>query len=180
MFTFCKCFGSRSTEPFQSFDSKISCCCFGLLHSQMGNFEVLIVEAVEQEVEKIRNNCFGAFTFQKLCQMIVGSRKEFNKDFSNDSNTWLLDIKCLDIIKIIDDLFTKLLKSLTGWISFGHKLLNNFSPFAVNLICSSRYGLIRTHTVNAFHKDISEYCCVDSAENQCRRKFESRIIFQST
>ena len=112
--------------------------------------------------------------------MIVSSRKEFNKDFSNDSNTRFLNVECLDIIKIIDDLFTKLLKSLTGRISFGYKFLNNFSPFVVNLICSSRYGLIRTHTVNTFHKDISEYCCVDSAENQCRRKFESRIIFQST
>ena len=75
----------------------------------MGNFEVLIVEAVEQEVEKIRNNCFGAFAFQKLCQMIVGSRKEFNKDFSNDSNTRFLNVECLYIIKIIDDLFTNFL-----------------------------------------------------------------------
>lgn len=143
----------------------------------MGNFEVLIVEAVEQEIKKIRNNCLSPFAFKKLCQMIVGSRKEFNQDFSNDSNTRFLNVECLDIIKIIDDIFTKFLESLTGRIAFGYKLLNNFSPFTVNLICGSRYGLVRTHTVNTFHKDISEYCCVDSTKNQCRRKFKSRVIF---
>ena len=94
----------------------------------MGNFEVLIVEAVEQEVEKIRNNCFGAFTFQKLCQMIVGSRKEFNKDFSNDSNTRFLNVECLYIIK-------SLMISLQSFLN----LLRDGYPSDTNFLTTSAH-----------------------------------------
>ena len=88
-----KCFGCRSTEPFQSFDTKISCCGFFLFESKLFYLEVLVVEAVEQEVQKIRNNCLGSFAFQKIYQVVVGCRKEFDKDFSNDTNTRFLYIK---------------------------------------------------------------------------------------
>ena len=48
--------------------------------------EVLIVEAVAHEVSQIRNDSFGTFLFQKLSQMIVGSRKEFYQDLTYDTD----------------------------------------------------------------------------------------------
>ena len=55
-------------------------------------FKVCIVEAVEQEVGQIRNHGFGTFLFKKIYQVVIGSWKEFNKDFSDNSDTWLFDI----------------------------------------------------------------------------------------
>ena len=49
-------------------------------------FEVLVVEAVAHEVSQIRNDSFGTFLFQKLSQMIVGSRKEFYQDLTYDTD----------------------------------------------------------------------------------------------
>ncbi len=74
-------------------NTKISCCGFFLFESKLFHLEVLVVEAVEQEVQKIRNNCLGSFAFQKIYQVVVGCRKEFDKDFSNDTNTRFLCIK---------------------------------------------------------------------------------------
>ncbi len=65
MFTFFECFGCRCTKPFQCLDTKIANGGFGFLHSKFFYFEVLIIEAIEQEVQKIRNNSFGAFAFQQ-------------------------------------------------------------------------------------------------------------------
>ena len=51
-----------------------------------------IVEAVEQEVGQIRYDCFGTFGFEQIYKIVVGSWKEFNKDLSNNTDTWLFDI----------------------------------------------------------------------------------------
>ena len=93
MLACCKCFGCWSTEPFQSFDTKISCCGFFLFESKLFYLEILVVEAVEQEVQKIWNNSFGSFTFQKVYQVVVGCRKEFNKNLSYDTDTRFFNVK---------------------------------------------------------------------------------------
>ena len=58
----------------------------------MGHLEILIVEAVQKEVQKIWNDSFGAFTLQKIHQMIIGGREEFYQNFSNYTYAGFLDI----------------------------------------------------------------------------------------
>ena len=70
-------FGSSTAQPVDSGDTGISGDSGSLLKAQFLMFEVLVVEAVAHEVSQIRNDSFGTFLFQKLSQMIVGSRKEF-------------------------------------------------------------------------------------------------------
>ena len=93
MLACCKCFSCRSTEPFQNFDTKISCCGFFLVESKLFNLEVLVVEAVEQEVQEIRDNSFGSFTFQEVYQVVIGSRKEFDENFADNADTRFLNVQ---------------------------------------------------------------------------------------
>ena len=93
MLACCKCFSWRSTEPFQNFDTKISCCGFFLFESKLFNLEVLVVEAVEQEVQEIRDNGFGSFTFQEVYQVVIGSRKEFDENFADNADTRFLNVQ---------------------------------------------------------------------------------------
>ena len=79
-------FGSSTAQPVDSGDTGISGDSGSLLKAQFLMFEVLVVEAVAHEVSQIRNDSFGTFLFQKLSQMIVGSRKEFYQDLTYDTD----------------------------------------------------------------------------------------------
>ena len=57
------------------------------LRTQIFGLEVLVVEAVEQEVQQIRHDSLSTFGFQKFYQMVVGSREEFYQDLANDADT---------------------------------------------------------------------------------------------
>lgn len=92
MTALCKSFVRRSTQPFNRFDSPVCDRCFIFLKSKEFTFEVLVIETVIDKVDQIRADCLSAFCFQKFCQMIVCSRKEFDKDFSNDTNSRFLFI----------------------------------------------------------------------------------------
>ena len=74
----------------QSLDSPVCDRCFIFLKSKEFTLKFLVIETVIDKVDQIRADCLSAFCFQKFCQMIVCSRKEFDKDFSDDANTWFL------------------------------------------------------------------------------------------
>ena len=92
MFTCFECLCCRCTKPLQCLDTKIAECGFGFLKSKFFYLEVLVIEAIKQEVQKIRNNSFGTFTFQKFYKIVVCRRKEFDKNFSNNTDTRFLNI----------------------------------------------------------------------------------------
>ena len=60
---------------------------------ELFNLEVLVVEAVEQEVQEIRDNSFGSFTFQEVYQVVIGSRKEFDENFADNADTRFLNVQ---------------------------------------------------------------------------------------
>ena len=92
-----------ASKPFDSFDSKVVQAVSDFLaNPRFSYFEILVIEAVEQEVQKIRNNSLSTFGFQKVYQMVVGSRQEFYQDFTNNTDTRLFDIQKFDIVKIIE------------------------------------------------------------------------------
>ena len=64
----------------------------GLLHAQVRHFEVLVIEAVEQEVQKIRHDGLGSFALQQLYQIVVGGREELDKDLAYHAYPGLFNI----------------------------------------------------------------------------------------
>ena len=74
----------------------------------MRDFEVLIIEAVLQEVDQVRYDSLCALCLQQVYQMVVRCREEFYKDLSDDADSWLFDIQCLDIVKVMDDITAEL------------------------------------------------------------------------
>ena len=179
MFALFKRFRCRGTKPFDSFDSKVTEHFLLFGKSKFLYFECLIIEAVVQEVQKIRNNCLSTFAFQKVYQMVVGCRQELNQDFTNNTNTRFFDIQKFDIIKIFNDLATYFLKLMSGWITIGHKISAAFFPFLMHSVNGTRYSLVWTETIYTFHENISEYNCIYTADNQWSGDLESRITFQS-
>ena len=92
------------SQPVDGSETKICDGCLGFLESKLFNLEILVVEAVADKVDKIRNNRFCPFCLQKICQVVVGSRQELDKDLTYDTNARLFLIGDRDRIKIMDHL----------------------------------------------------------------------------
>ena len=66
---------------------------FGLLaETKVICFKACVVEAVEQEIGQIRYNGLCTLGFEKLHQMIVGSRMELDKNLADIADARLLDV----------------------------------------------------------------------------------------
>ena len=89
---FLKGLHSCRTHPFHGTNARL--CDEGRLSagSQMLRLVDLVVEAVEHEVQKIRNYRFRAFRFQKLHQMVVGGRRELHQNLAHNADARLGDI----------------------------------------------------------------------------------------
>ena len=97
-----KCFICGLTNPVNRFNSYISKEGFGFLKSKVVYLEILIVEAVGHKVNKIRHHRFGTFCFQKLCKVIISSRKEFDQNLTYNTNTRLLLITDRNSVKFMN------------------------------------------------------------------------------
>ena len=102
MTAFRKCLICSLTNPVDCLNTHISKECLGFLKSKIIDLEILIVEAVGHEVDQVRYYRFSTFGFQKLCKVIVCSRKEFNQNLTYNTNTRLLLITDRDGIKIVN------------------------------------------------------------------------------
>ena len=102
MTAFRKCLICSLTNPVDCLNTYISKECLGFLKSKIVDLEILIVEAVGHKVDQIRYHRLSSFRFQKLCKVIVCSRKEFNQDLTYNTNTRLLLITDRDGIKIVN------------------------------------------------------------------------------
>ena len=180
MAALCKSFICRSSEPFDSFDSPVCDCCFIFLKSKELGFEVLIVEAVIDKVYQIRAYRLGTLCFQKFCQMIVCCRKKFDKNLSDDTNSWLLLSGNRNHIKLMYHLTAHLLKlTMADTASLQERDYPLFPDFMLT-VDNSRLHLIWTHTVNTFHQNIAKYRSIADTFDKRKCQFESRIAFQTT
>ena len=169
----------RLTKPFNCFDSPVCDRCFIFLESKEFTFEVLVIETVIDKVDQIRADCLSAFCFQKFCQMIVCSRKEFDKDFSDDANTWFLFVCDWQGVKFSYHLAADTVKLCETCMFSGNKFHTTAFPFAVQGICRTLYGFIRTHPVKTFHEDITKYCTVSETGCKFWCNLKSGIGFES-
>ena len=117
--------------------------------------------------------------FQKIHQIIVGRRKEFDKDLSNNTDTWFLLVRNRKRVEIVNDLPAKLFEAASGRVAFGDKFPADKSPFLIESIGRAFFGFIRTDTIQTSHKDVTEQCRIDTAQRQHRCNLKSWILFQS-
>ena len=173
-------FGGRSPEPFYRFDAQVPDKGFGFLHPQVGYLEVLVVEAVEQEVQKIRNYRLSALALQKLHQIVVGGGQEFHQDLAHHAYPWFFDIQKFNVVvKVCDNLLAEFLEPAPGWMRSGHKFCAHLLPFLMHGVHGARHCLVGPQPVYAFHKDIAEYGGVKPPQYQGRGNLESRVALQS-
>lgn len=102
----------------------------GLLLAQMLCLEIVVVEAVKQEVHQIRHHGFRSFGFQKLYDMVICQGREFDKDFSYDSYLWLFDIPSLQTVKIADDSLDVPAKLHHSCRALGQEAIQRFFHFS--------------------------------------------------
>ena len=73
-------------------DQEVVDVCGGFLFAKVFCLEVCIVQAVHEEIQKIRTDCLGTLGLQKLYQIVVGKRQELHKDLADNTNARFLDI----------------------------------------------------------------------------------------
>lgn len=149
------------SQPVDGSETKICDGCLGFLESKLFNLEVLVVEAVADKVNKVRNNRFCAFCFQKICQMVVGSRQELDKDLTYDTNARLFLIGDRDRIKIMDHLTAHFFEGTMADAAACYEGNDALLPDFVLAVYDTLFQLIRTHAIYAFHQDITEYGTVN-------------------
>ena len=95
--------GGRA-HPFHGTDAGFGDQGGFLAASQMLCLINLVIEAVEHEIQQVRNHGFCALRFQQFHQMVVGSRSEFHQDFPDDADPRFRRIRNRDSVKIFNDL----------------------------------------------------------------------------
>ena len=182
MFGSFKCFCCSASKLFKSPDGYFHCLSSLFAGSKIFSLVYLVVETVEHEVQKIRNYSFCAFCFEKIYKMIVSSRSELDKDLTYDTNPWLNFICDLDVIKIFNHQTTHLLEfnhiSCNIYILFRYKFSASCKPLLMNFFNRTLDLLIRTHSVDTSHHDISEYSTVCSTLEHLKVYLESWIGFE--
>ncbi len=69
----------------------------------------LVIEAIEHKAHKIRYGGLGAFCFQKVYQMVVGSGSIFYQDLTYHTYLRLSFLVNGDVVKVLDDFLAHLL-----------------------------------------------------------------------
>ena len=167
------------SQPVDGFQAKVCNGCLGLFEAKFLNLEVLVVEAVADKVNKVRNNRFCAFCFQKICQMVVGSRQELDKDLTYDTNARFFLIGDRDGIKIVNHFTAHFFEGTMADAAACYKGNGALLPDLVLAVYDTFFQLVRTHAVYTFHQDIAEYSTVNDTFDQRQSQLESRIALQS-
>ena len=109
-----KLFAGRVPHLFQEPDAQIAQPGGLLAHTQLLSLEVGVVEAVEEEVQKIGNDSLCSLAFQQIHQIVVGCGQKFDEDLADDADPGLLLTGDGQAVKVFDDLPAELLELSVG------------------------------------------------------------------
>ena len=76
----------------------------------MAVLELRVVEAVHEEVHKVRDDSLGSLSLQQIDQMVVGRRQELDEDLADDADARLCDLGDRKAVKVADDRAAELLE----------------------------------------------------------------------
>ena len=141
----------------------------------MLGLEVAVVEAVQQEVHKIRHYSLGTFFFKQFHYMVVCKRREFNKDFSDYTYSWLFDIESWKIIKVFYNASDISLELTEVRLSYRQRVNYTISPLLMQSVCSSFFLFIRSCSIQNPHKEIAVYYSLHSLYYHGRSHLKSLI-----
>ena len=83
----CEFISCSAAQPLKEIDAQTADLLGLLAHAEIVCFKARIVEAVEQEIGQIRYDSLCTLGFEKLHQMIVGSRMELDKNLADNTDT---------------------------------------------------------------------------------------------
>ena len=111
--------------------------------------------------------------------MVICRRQELDKDLSDNTDAWFLLITDRDQVKLMYHLMAHLLELAVADTASCQEGNNSLLPDFMFTIDNSVFQFIRTHTVNAFHQDVSKDRTIADAFDQWKGQLEARIAFQS-
>lgn len=90
---------AAAAQPLKEIDAQTADLLGLLAHAEIVCFKARIVEAVEQEIGQIRYNGLCTLGFEKLHQMIVGSRMELDKNLADNADARFLDVFARKVVQ---------------------------------------------------------------------------------
>ena len=112
--------------------------------------------------------------------MIICRRQEFDKNLSDNTDTWFLLIADRDQVKLMYHLMAHLLELTVADTASCQERNNSLLPYLMFTVDNSLFQFIRTHTINAFHQYVSKDCTIADTFDQRKGQLKARIAFEST
>lgn len=104
MCTLLKCRACRRAQPLERLDTEHGIARGLFAHAEFFCLELVVVQAVEQKVEKIRYDRLSALGFKQLGEVIVRLGMELDEDLTDDTDTRLFHVPAGQFIEFLDDL----------------------------------------------------------------------------
>ena len=167
------------SQPVDGSETKICDGCLGFLESKLFNLEILVVEAVADKVDKIRNNRFCPSASRRSARWLLAAGRNltrisptiptrgfFSSEIGIVSKSWTIS----------RHIFLKV-----PWLTLlpVTKAMTRCSPDFVFAVYDTLFQLVRTHAIYAFHQDITEYGTVNDAPDQRQCQLKARVALQS-
>ena len=141
--------------------------------------KVLVIEAVEQEVHKIRHHGFSPFFFKEFNNVVVGKRRELYEDFSYDSNLRLFFRGKWNIVKVSNNTLYILTELKKRDALLGKAFLTDFLPFLMHGFCGPGLQFIRSCGIEKTHKEVSVNHTLQGSCKKRNRHLKARSGFHA-
>ena len=159
-------------------------------HAEVMLVPVGNVRASGHEFHDARHHSLAILRFDHIDHMVVGVRLVLDENLAYHADAHLARLVLQrQRVERFDDFFDErriwqvsLADELTCRLR-ATVVLERFThdgvPSLVQLIRTTRRHLIWAHAVQAFHQQVADDERLDDAMNQCRRRFEARIVFNA-
>ena len=148
--------------------------------TQVFLLEIIIIEAVEEEVGQVRNDGLGSFGFEKFHQVIVGGRQELHENFADDADPGLSLIRDGQGVEIMYDVPAHLPVFGVGEnLVIRNEVNDPLLPFLMELVGRARHFLIRADPEEAAHEDVTELQGVEAVLNELGRDGKARVLLEA-
>ena len=132
---------------------------------------------IQEKVHHVGHNRFRAFALDRIDDLIVRRRMEFDEDFSDYADARFFDRQKRQRIEIVDDVFDKFVKTADRK---GAQLnLRPAVPFFVKRVRRPLHFFIGARPVQNAHKHVAYHRTHDESFEERERHFKSRILFET-
>ena len=142
--------------------------------------EVLVVEAVEQEVHEIRHDGLGTLALQELHDLVVGQRGELHQNFADDAHLRLLQtLLQRKLVEIADDAPDDLAELLHPGLLLLYCGNADLLPLFVEGVGRAGHQLVGTGGIEHPHEDIAVDHCLQGLGQERQTDAEARRLLHA-